>query len=70
MNATALSGIEFVVDKRGRQKAVLINLGRHSALWEDVYDSMLERNRRSEPRTSLAQLKQRLMAKPGQRPRG
>ena len=62
MNATALSGIEFVVDKRGRQKAVLIDLERHSALWEDVYDALLEKKRRQEPRESLAQVKSRLTA--------
>ena len=31
-----MPGIEFVVDARGRRKSVVIDLGRHGALWEDL----------------------------------
>jgi hypothetical protein len=30
-----LKGIEFVIDDDGRKKAVLIDLKKHRAIWED-----------------------------------
>lgn len=55
-----IPGIEFVVDRSGRRKAVLIDLKRHRALWEDLYDAYLAQARRAEPRESLASVKARL----------
>ena len=55
-----MRGIEFVVDAKGQKRAVLIDLARHSEVWEDVYDALLERRRRDEPRESLEEVKRRL----------
>lgn len=49
-----MPGIEFLRDRRGRRKAVLIDLKKHRRLWEDLYDAYLARNRRAERRESLA----------------
>lgn len=33
-----MPGIEFLRDRKGRRKAVLIDLKKHRQLWEDLYD--------------------------------
>ena len=48
-----MSGIDYVVDKRGRKTAVVIDLKRHRRLWEDFHDAMLAQKRKHEPRESL-----------------
>jgi hypothetical protein len=58
-----MRGIEFVIDDKGEKKAVLIDLKRHSGLWEDIYDALLDRERRDEPRESLDEVRRRLTAK-------
>ncbi len=60
MSTAALRGIEFVVDESGQRRAVLIDLKRHSVLWEDLYDTLVAHQRRAEPRESLAEVKRRL----------
>ena len=55
-----IPGVEFVVDRAGRKKAVLIDLKRHGTLWEDMYDAYLAHRRRKEPRESLAAVKARI----------
>ncbi len=55
-----MSGINFVVNERGKKTAVVIDLKRHAAIWEDFYDSLLSHSRKSEPRESLASVKRRL----------
>ena len=55
-----IPGVEFVVDNAGRKRAVLIDLKRHRALWEDLYDAYLARKRRKEPRESLEFVKLRI----------
>lgn len=55
-----MSGISYVVNGRGRKTAVVIDLGKHADLWEDFYDSLLVRARKSEPRESLETVRQRL----------
>ena len=59
-HTTTVSGVEFVVDNRGRKTAVLINLKQHGALWEDMFDALLVEKRRSEPRESLSAVKRQL----------
>jgi len=56
-----LVGVDFVVDDRGEKRAVLIDLKRHRALWEDFYDSAVAAARVAEPRESLDQVKRRLL---------
>ncbi len=56
-------GIEFLMDQKGRRKAVLIDLKKHKSLWEDLFDAYVAHQRRKEPRDSLAQVKRLLEAK-------
>jgi len=49
-----MPGIEFLRDRKGRRKAVMIDLKKHRRLWEDLYDSYLAYSRRTERRESLA----------------
>ncbi|MBI2999978.1 MAG: hypothetical protein HYY46_16235 [Deltaproteobacteria bacterium] len=51
---------EFVVNERGKKTAVVIDLKRHSELWEDFYDAAVARERQSEPRETLEAVKKRL----------
>jgi hypothetical protein len=55
-----IPGIEFLVNDRGETRAVLIDLKKHGALWEDLCDAYLVHARRREPRESLAKVKRLL----------
>jgi hypothetical protein len=44
----AMSGIQFVTDDKGRKTAVLIDLKKHGALWEDFWDGLVSESRRHE----------------------
>ena len=55
-----MPGVEFLVNERGEKRAVLIDLKKHGALWEDLYDAYLVHARRREPRESLAHVKRLL----------
>ncbi len=57
---TTLKGVQFVTDAEGRKTAVLIDLKKHSELWEDIYDNLIARRRAHEPRESLEAVKRRL----------
>ena len=65
-----MPGIEFLVDARGRRKSVVIDLGRHGALWEDVFDAYIAQQRRGEPRDSLSKVKKLVQSVPKRRTRG
>lgn len=65
-----MPGIEFLIDRKGRKKAVLIDLKEHKALWEDLYDAYLVHGRGREPRVSLAAVKRQLSAKATRSRRG
>jgi len=65
-----MPGIEYLVDARGRRKSVVIDLGRHGALWEDVFDAYVAQLRRSEPRDSLSKVKKLVQSVPKRRTRG
>jgi hypothetical protein len=56
-----MSGIQFLVDETGHRTAVMIDLKRNKALWEDFYDTMVAKKRRNEPRESLATVRQKLI---------
>ena len=58
-----MTGIQYVVDPRGKKTAVIIDLRKHQQLWEDVYDWYVARTRASEPRESLHSVKKRLQRK-------
>ncbi len=65
-----MPGIEFLIDRAGRKKAVLIDLKKHKELWEDLYDAYIAHRRRKEPRTSLAAVKKLIEAKAKRKARG
>lgn len=58
-----MKGIQFVVDEHGEKKAVLIDLKKNGALWEDFFDAMVAEQRAAEPRETLAEVKRRLGTK-------
>ena len=49
-----------VVDEDGEKKAVLIDLKRNRALWEDFYDTVLAKEREGEPRETLEEVARRI----------
>ena len=51
-HSVEMPGVEFLVNDRGQKRAVLIDLKKHGALWEDLYDAYLVHARRREPRES------------------
>lgn len=55
-----MKGIQFVTNNKGERVAVLIDIKRHSELWEDIYDSLTARERAEEPRESFESVKRRL----------
>ena len=65
-----MPGIDFLTDRNGRKKTVLIDLKKHKLLWEDLYDAYVAHQRRNEPRESLAQVKRLVAAKTKRKARG
>jgi hypothetical protein len=57
-----MSGIDFVVDERGRKKSVILDLQKHGDLWEDIHDTLIVRSRRQEARETLAAVEKKLKA--------
>lgn len=55
-----MKGVQFLADERGEKTAVLIDLKKNRALWEDFYDRTAAEQRREEPRESLADVRRRL----------
>jgi hypothetical protein len=45
---SAMSGIRFVTDEKGRKVGVLIDLKKHGAIWEDFWDGLVSESRRKE----------------------
>jgi hypothetical protein len=58
-----VKGVEFVVDEDGQKKAVLIDLKKHGAIWEDFYDTLRVKERESEPRESLSEVKKKVLGR-------
>jgi len=55
-----MRGVKFLVDKSGKKTAVVLDLRKNAALWEDFYNSWLAQSRAREPRESLASVRRRL----------
>ena len=55
-----MKGVQFVIDEQGQKTAVVIDLKRHAALWEDFYDAALAKSRQEEPRETFESVKRRL----------
>lgn len=64
-----MKGVQFVVDKKGRQTGVVIDLRKNRELWEDLFDRALARKRKSEPRETFDAVKRRLIKAGKLRPR-
>lgn len=62
-----MEGITFAVDDKGRRASVIIDLKKHAALWEDIYDSLLVEQRKGEPRKSFSAVAERFERKAKQR---
>jgi len=58
-----VKGVEFIVDDKGQQKAVLIDLKKHGELWEDFYDTLRVKERASETRESLTEVKKKVLGR-------
>jgi hypothetical protein len=58
-----VKGVEFLIDEEGQKKAVLIDLKKHREIWEDFYDTLLVKERESEPRESLAEVKTKVLGR-------
>jgi len=58
-----MTGINFVINEKGRKSAVVIDLKKHGKLWEDFYDALKVRKRKNEPRETLQMVKEKLIKK-------
>jgi len=58
-----VKGVEFIVDDGGQKKAVLIDLKKHGEIWEDFYDTLRVKERESEPRESLNEVKKKVLGR-------
>ena len=52
-----MKGVQFVVDDKGKKKAVIIDLEEWGELWEDIYDILISEQRREEPSVPWEELK-------------
>ena len=43
-----MGGVQFVTDDKGRKTAVLIDLKKHGAIWQDFWDGLVSESRRKE----------------------
>jgi hypothetical protein len=57
---SSLRGVKYLVDAKGRRTAVQIDLRSNSALWEDILDVAVARERAAEPTDSLDAVRRRL----------
>ncbi|MBL7684792.1 MAG: hypothetical protein JNK65_02025 [Deltaproteobacteria bacterium] len=55
-----MSGIQFLIDKNGKKQAVVIDLKKHSEIWEDFYDLLLAKKRMNEPKESIESVRKKL----------
>jgi hypothetical protein len=55
-----MTGINFVINEKGKKSAVVIDLKKHGKLWEDFYDALKVRQRKNEPRETLQMVKDKL----------
>jgi hypothetical protein len=48
LESEAMTGIQFVTDKKGRKVAVLIDLKKYGAVLEDFWDGLISESRRNQ----------------------
>lgn len=54
-----MTGINFVINDKGKKSAVVIDLKKHGKLCEDFYDALKVKQRKNEPRETLQMVKAR-----------
>jgi hypothetical protein len=52
-----MTGIRFITDEKGRKTAVIIDLKKHKALWEDIEEVLVSQSRRHERGIPLEKVK-------------
>jgi hypothetical protein len=52
-----MTGIQFITDEKGRKTAVIIDLKKHRALWEDIEDVLVSESRRNKKRIPFDKVK-------------
>jgi len=52
-----MNGIQFVTDDKGRKVAVLVDLKKHGAIWQDFWDGLISEKRRKEKGIPLEKIK-------------
>jgi hypothetical protein len=52
-----VTGIQFVIDEKGRKVAVQIDLRKHGSLLEDFWDGLISESRRKEKGVPLEKIK-------------
>ena len=57
-----MTGIQYLLDAKGRRVAVQIDLKKHRELWEDIEDVLISRSRRHERRVPLEKVKADLIS--------
>jgi hypothetical protein len=55
-----IKGVQFVTDSLGHKVAVLLDLREWGELWEDIYDSMIAKERVDEPLMKLGDFEEEL----------
>jgi hypothetical protein len=55
-----MKGVQYLVDDKGKQQAVVIDLKKNRRLWEDIQDILIARQRRKEPRVSAEEVDRNL----------
>jgi hypothetical protein len=55
-----IKGLQFVTDSSGHKVAVLLDLQEWGELWEDIYDSMIAKERADGPRMKLGDFEDEL----------
>ena len=68
MHDTSVKGVSYVTNQQGRRIAVQLDLEKHRELWEDIYFSLVAKQRLKEPAVSYHAARKRLVKK-GKLPR-
>jgi hypothetical protein len=55
-----MDGVQFVVNDKGENTAVLLDLSIWGELWEDIYDAIVVEERQNEERIPLEEVHARL----------
>jgi hypothetical protein len=57
MENNFMTGVQFVTDEKGRKVAVLIDLKKHGARLQDLWDGLISESRRRERGIPLEKIK-------------